>query len=319
VKEILNEWKRFVNERTSASTEEKTIKLPRMHISEQWGTPGTEDRAIMEKFLGKIKGNSLGEKIASLESFVKDCNEQCVKSKDVGEILGSLVFLDSLAALMADFNESTGGFLFEALLSVLLGGDSMQVPTKGGKNTPIEDLLDADGQTPLSVKFFFGGKAKAGGSQYIGGSWNNLDSGIERFGQPITYIVVIKGRKSRAGPVLNVSFYSFTVGNDDYPGDFHVDEVGKHEDNPYGLGITEVKQTQFHLGTLDLGSREDVVKIAQKYVERLGVTLTSIYEEIEELSNNVSLYFLDAPEAKSAALKAQKNAQILKVKSDDLV
>ena len=43
-----------------------------------------------------------------------------------------------------------------------------------------------------------------------------------------------------------------------------------------------------------------------------------IYQQIDELSQNVHEYFLDAPNSKTAALKAQNNAKVLKKDADEL-
>jgi hypothetical protein len=288
------------------------LKLPKFRISETWGTPGTDDRVLLEKFTSKIKGSTLQEKINSLQSFVSGCDQNCVASKDVSEILGNMVFLDSLASVVYDFNDKTGGFLFESIVAVLLGGNARQVPTPGGKNQAIEDLLDSD-DTPLSLKFFFGG-----GTKYIHGSYNNLNKGIEKYQQPVRYIVALKNRKHKTQEVLSIDFFQFDVGNENYPGDFDgkgAKYVGK--DNGYpNLTTTDIRQ--YKIGTLDFGSRQKLQQIAQQYASRLGTVLQEIYQQIDELSQNVHEYFLDAPNSKTAALKAQNNAKVLKKDADEL-
>ena len=295
MKELLNEWKKYINEQEGVEAEEKTrtIAFPKLRISEQWGTPGEEDRKIIEMFTKRIAGNDLASKIASLQNLVANCDEACVSSKDVGEILAGLVFLDSLASVSYDFNDKTGGFLFESLLSALLGGESRQVPTPGGPNQAIEDILDSDGQTPLSLKFFF-----SGASQYVSGSYKNLMKGIEQYQRPIRYIVAIKNRQG--DDVLSVDFYGFDVGSGN------------------GMPVNKVKSSNFKLGTLDLGSRKDMRERAEKYVDRLGENLLSIYSELESLTNNVNKYFLNSPEEKNAALDARKNADALKADTEKL-
>ena len=307
---LFENWNKFLSEEAQLEKggEKGTISLPSFKISEKWGEPGTDDRQIIEMFTSKIKGNTLGEKIASLQQFVKDCDEACVATKDIPEILGNLVFLDSLASLIYDFNDKTGGFLFESILAVLLGGQARQVPTPGGRYQAIEDLLDAEGQ-PLSLKLLFAGP------KYIKGSWQNLETAIEKYQQPIKYIVALKNREHKTGTVVSIDFYSFTIGNREggFAGDFDSYDLSS------GIYTRDIEKDEYFLGTLDLGSRENIKKIAQKYADQLGDNLTEIYDQMDKLSRNVNTYFLNSPGAKQAALKAQKNATTLKKDVDEYV
>jgi len=315
VKIIIENWKKYITEETGIedSSSSLNIKLPKFRISEEWGTPGTDDRRLIEKFTSKIRGNTLEEKINSLQEFVSGCDQGCIAAKDVAEILGNLVFLDSLASVVYDFNDKTGGFLFESIVAVLLGGNARQVPTPGGPHQAIEDLLDSD-DTPLSLKFLFNT-----GTKYIKGSYNNLHAGIEKYKQPIKYIVALKNREHKTGEVLSIDFYSFDVGTKEYPGDFNGNGaryVGHGQMSTSSWGETSIKK--FYVATLNLGSRKKLAAVAQKYADRLGTVLHEIYQQIDELSENVNDYFLDSPNAKSSAIKAQGNAKILKKEADDL-
>ena len=80
-----------------------TLALPKLRISEQWGSPGSDDRQVIEMFTSKIQGGNFQQKLASLGQFVNNCDESCSDSKDVGEILANLVFLEALAAIIEDF------------------------------------------------------------------------------------------------------------------------------------------------------------------------------------------------------------------------
>lgn len=315
----------------SSGKEERVLRLPKFRISEQWGTPGSDDRKIIELFTSKIAGSSLKEKLSSLQSFVKGCDESCVEAKDVSEILANLVFLDSLASLIYDFNDKTGGFLFESLLSVLLGGSSRQIPTPGGPKQPIEDLVDSDGKSPLSLKFLFSGP------KYIKGSIGNLVEGVLKYKKPIKYIIALKEREGEN--VLSIRFLTFNYGlkvgepippwvrekygieqevvPEEWSGDYNtsVKSVGSGS-GQFQLYIPDLRAEE--LGILDVGSREQIQGIAQRYVSRLGDRLTAIYEELDLLSKNVNTYFLSSPEAKSSALAARNNAKELQQKTQEL-
>jgi len=308
MKLLFENWKNYITEvdQTQTDTEKVSIVLPKFRISERWGEPGTDDRQLIELFTSKIQGGSFEQKIDSLQEFVAECDERCASQKDVAEILGSLVFLDSLASVVYDFNDKTGGFLFESIVAALLGGSARQIPTPGGPNQPLEDLLDAEDK-PVSLKFLFAGP------KYIKGSTRNANRAIEKYKQPIKYIVATKNRTHKTGEVLSIDFYSFTVGNKNYPGDMSYDRLGSTWN-----GIYLPHLSSYHIGTLNLGSRAKIAEIAQRYADRLGDVMLDIYRQIEQLSLNVNTYFASSPEEKSAALKARENASILKTKTEEL-
>lgn len=341
MKELFENWREFQHELTSLLVEEQkpavkaqedniTLYLPKLRISEQWGTPGSNDRKIIEMFTAKIKGATLKEKIQSLNSFVAECDAKCAQAKDVSEILASLVFLDALAAVIYDFNPMTGGFLFESLLAALLGGSAQQVATKGGMDQDVTDIIDDQGR-PMSLKFFF-----EGGSQYIKGSYSNLRKSIQAAGQPMIYLVGLKNRAHKDGKVLAIDFYEFSVGSpeDGIDGEYSVSDIGGWNGLPVSYiigakprgrprkgeeGMPRKRQkTSYYLGTIDFGSRDEMVKVAENYTERLGSVLFELYEHIALLSNNVNTYFLEAPDAKESALQARQNAEVLRSETEEL-
>lgn len=334
MKSLLEHWNKFIVEQEGVETSAQTfdLKLPKLRISEQWGTPGKEDRQIIEMFTNKIKGDTLAAKINSLNSFVGDCDKACAGTKDVSEILGNLVFLDSLASVIYDFNPMTGGFLFESIMSALLGGTSRQVTTGvEGSGQAVVDIYDDKGR-PLSLKFFF-----ADGSKYIKGSYDNLRRDIINEGQPMVYLIGIKNRNHKDGKVLAIDFYEFTVGvyDEGIDGDWDVtrvgtengllvgDIIGRKKQGRQKKGEEETprlrqKETDFYLGTINFGSREEMKKVAQNYADRLGSVLYEIYDQIDSLSTNVNEYFLESPDKKESALRAQKNAVQLRKDTEDL-
>jgi hypothetical protein len=334
MKELLENWSNFVSEEVAGGAESVLLRLPKFRISEKWGTPGSDDRKIIEMFTSKIAGATLGEKIESLNSFVSECDAGCAAQKDVSEILASLVFLDSLSSVIYDFNDRTGGFLFESLISALFGGKSKQITTSGGKDQDVTDIIDDRGRN-LSLKFFF-----SGASQYVGGSYNNLVASIEQAQAPMYYVVAVKNRKSKEdNNVLSIDFYEFSVGIEgiEEKYDFDAVEIGKkgkgaagtkafqdrgpkiYNTKGNGLHIKEATNQKFHIGNLNLGgSRSEMQALAQRYSERLGSVLLEIYEQIDLLSKNVNEYYVAAPEDKDAALRAAKNATALKEDADEL-
>jgi len=316
MKLMIENFNKYITEELESSSDNITIKFPKFRISEQWGKPGSQDRQIIEMFTSKIKGSTLAEKISSLNSFASECDENCAAQKDVSEILANLVFLDSLSSVIYDFNDKSGGFLFESILAALIGGNAKQIETKGGRDQEVTDIVDDQGR-PISLKFFF-----SEASQYVGASRKNLKKSIKDSGEPMTYIVAVKNRKSKSdNNVMSIDFYEFTVGDVDIgiDGDFDEWDVGKNWENKYGLKLSKVARSQYHLGNLNLGgSRESLHKIAQRYADRMGNVLLEIYDQIDKLSGNVNKYFLESPDSKESALKARANAEALKKESEEL-
>jgi len=326
---------RLLKERASPRSESEietseevvtTIKLPKLRISEQWGEPGSKDREIIEMFTQKISGTTFQQKISSLQAFVKDCDESCVEAKDVSEILGSLIFLDALSSVIYDFNATTSGFLFEALTSALLGGKARQVPTTGGVDQDVIDIYDEAGQ-PLSLKFF-----KSSGSGYIHGSLKNLKASLEKERRPIIYLIGIKNTEGK--DTLSLDFYQFTVGLTPYEnsklpkeerikGNYTYKQVGSDKgirtSAIIGTAKSRVKSGGYHVAALNFGSRDEIAKVAAKYVDKLGSVLLGIYENLDDLSKNVNQYFLSSPDNKKDYIDAaQQSATELRKKTEEL-
>ncbi len=316
MKELFEHWNKFliaeemptsraVDIATSGG-EEMVLRLPKFRISEQWGTPGSDDRKIIEMFTSKISGTSIKDKLASLSSFVSECDAGCAAQKDVSEILASLVFLDSLSSVIYDFNPMTGGFLFETLISALCGG--RQIETVGGADQTTIDMVDGEGRN-LSLKFLF-----SRDYNYVEASETNLQLTIEESGEPLIYLIGLKNREHKDGKILAIDFYEFGVGVDNISSDFDL-----HRDfGKAGLSSSKWRNNKYFIGTLNFGSREEIKAIAENYTQRLGSVLIEIYQQLDLLSKNVNEYYLQAPDAKDSALRARQNAQSLKKDTEEL-
>ena len=85
MKLIMEEWKKYLQE-SEDSNDNVVLKLPKFRISEQWGTPGSHDRKIIEMFTSKIHGNSFKEKIESyLTSLVRKYIWSSFENKIISE------------------------------------------------------------------------------------------------------------------------------------------------------------------------------------------------------------------------------------------
>ena len=220
-----HKWRKFINEdkkpvrkrlvEAQTSVQTKVIELPKLRLSDNWGTPGNEDRKTVERVFRNIgkRGSSPWERIAAVNDFITTCDKSCREGKETSEIITNLMFLDVFHALAYEFNQATGGFLFESFLSVLFGGPAAMIPVDSGT---IADITDNRGN-PISLKFYEGGtvtdavgQKKKKGSQYVGGSLYDLIRSIKP-GKPMTYVLVRK-MKSTEDVVDEIKFYKFTVG-----------------------------------------------------------------------------------------------------------
>ena len=316
MKPLFENWRKFIVEaETTEKTKEYSLKLPRYRISDQWGEPDSEDRRLVENFIARIPGNDFVAKLNSLNSFVVDCEEQCQQQKDVSEILSNLMFLEVLASVISDFNPQTGGFLFESLLSAMLGGK--MIPAVEGEIADVE--VQAAGQAEKwSLKFLFGGREK-----YVGGSYDKLIESIREQGQPVTYVVAIKNKSHKEQEVLSIDFYKFTVGSAELgvAGDFDAGDVGKQKATDCGTGdglkMSCVADGGHLIGTLAFGSKTQLREITNNYFERLGTVLFDIYDQIEQLSNNINRFYLENMD-KDAANAADANITSLQANIKEL-
>ena len=146
-------------------------------------------------------------------------------------------------------------------------------------------------------------------------------------------MVYLLGFKSTKDDKLNsVEFYEVSVGSkkDGIEGQFDVEDMDipfndvvkgyeydyKPSRKPGAFDIVRVNpdEKRYFIGTLQFGSREDLIRIAQNYTERLGKVLLEIYQQLENLTNNVNVYFLE--NNKEAAVKAQQSANLLKKETE---
>ena len=267
-----------------ADTKEKRIVLPKFSLSETWGQKKTADREVINDFMSKIQGKNIVEKVNSINNFVVDCDESCVDGKKVPEILANLVFLDTLTALMSDYNPQTAGTLFEPFLAALIGGTQIRIGR--GEETKIEDIETSQG-SGLSVKLL-------SPATPVRGSRNLLHQYIDLKGS-LDYLVAVKYPSE-------IVFHRFTVGDS---ADF----------TPEQFPISPVKLKPFQVATLKYGTESQLRSIANKYVGRLGERLTSIYSELDQLSKNINDYFINDNTASAKA--ANRNATIIKQKTSE--
>ena len=178
------------------------IKFPKIRITEDFGTLGTEDRTIIEKFTRNIQGNTLQAKIDSLNNILTTKREDAT----VGEILSTMVVCEILSAIITNFTESAGGFIFEGFLAGLFGGESVQI-------TSPEDIpgMDASGKPITDV--ILGGRHYSlkllGQTTGVKGSFRNM---VQHF-KSVDHIVYLDARRVAKDQGLEFGEFTITLDN----------------------------------------------------------------------------------------------------------
>ena len=159
------------------SVEEIKLGLPKLRITEDWGVPESRDRQIIESFTSGIPGDTLEEKL----SHINNVATGQVQLASVGQILSTMVVLEVLSTILAQFTEAAGGFIFEGFLAGLFGKGSVQI-------TDVEEEDEATGKPITDVQL--------GNREYslkllnpttaVKGSWKNM---VEHFASGRDHVV----------------------------------------------------------------------------------------------------------------------------------
>ena len=114
------------------------IPFPTIKITEDWGKVDSGDREILELLMKNITGDTVESKLAGVTSFLT-----YQAGRPINDIFSNLLFTEIFSNIMDEFNASTAGFLFEAFLAGLFGGEgSFQIADKDEDtgNLPIVDV-----------------------------------------------------------------------------------------------------------------------------------------------------------------------------------
>lgn len=181
------------------TAEEIKLGLPKLRISEDWGVPESRDRQIIEGFTRGIPGSTLEEKLAHINNVATGK----IQLASVGEVLSTMVVLEVLSTILAQFTEAAGGFIFEGFLAGLFGEGSVQI-------TDVEDEDDATGKPITDVQL--------GDREYslkllnpttaVKGSWRNM---VEHFAGGRDHVVYLDARRSGSGASDSLLFSEFEI------------------------------------------------------------------------------------------------------------
>jgi len=198
----------------------KSIPLPTLSEmgwadpSKKGGKIANATRSEMSQYLENITkgGKTLEARIKLIEDFMKEADEHG-EDMSLSEVLSYLVFYKTLTYIISDFNKATAGFLFEALLGVLTGGQ--QIPAKGaGGGDTIADFKYKTGFKGKGTLKFVSLKLLTEGGTTIDGSFTDLINDLSQ-GGGMQYVVVLKdlsgeGEKTEG----SLKFYEFVFDKD---------------------------------------------------------------------------------------------------------
>jgi hypothetical protein len=194
----------------STQDTEGRFKLPPIKLAETWGRLENGDRERLWRFAKNLSGTTLEAKIAEINKYLLEPAE----GADVNKLLSVMMITEILSNILTDFTESASGFIFEAFLAGLFGGDSVQITDVGGVEDEEEDTEGEGRKGKPITDVVLGGKhyslkllkakgmidpktgKKSSGTAVVG-SWTNMISHL--LTQPeVTYLDVRKeGRGQR--------------------------------------------------------------------------------------------------------------------------
>jgi len=202
---LFDEVLKELNEGTEldkSETKDIKISFPKIRITEDFGKIGTEDRAMIEKFASNIPGATLEAKLAALNSILETKKE----SATISEILSTMVMCEILSAIITNFTESAGGFIFEGFLAGLFGGESVQItapediPGMAASGKPITDVILGDKHYSLKL---------LGETTAVKGSFKNM---VEHF-KVVPHIVYLDARRVNKDQGLEFGEFTITLQN----------------------------------------------------------------------------------------------------------
>lgn len=286
--------------KSGEQTERRVLKLPQYRVSETWGDPKSEDRVVISRFMAQVPGENLQEKFNSLSNFITKCKEECVREKDTPKIIANLIVLNSLAAMITDFNKQTAGFLMEAFLAALLGGDAKQLSLADEGSTDIADIVNLQG-VPTSVKFLSPRTVIKGSTELINKYFAEDPS------RKLRYLLLQKFNVK--GEVMGIKVYEFFI-------------TGQDSNEPNVINFNQeryLKNSRFEIPQKDVISgepyatlpeirKDEIRKLTESYVSLLQSNVVAIFDALDSLNTGVEDYLItnEASKGKEAQVNAGK-------------
>ena len=215
INEVMNNEKFYLLQEQKEGPK-TVIKFPKFKINEKhWGKNlGTDDRAVIERIGAQLKGGDPLERVEYLQRFLTE-TEQVKSDITVGEVMGTLMFLDIFASVVFEFNASVAGFLFEALFAGIFEGFQIEAKEGGGEAGTTDVILNVKPKgkgAKSGVEYSF--KLLSDKNAIIKGSFKDLIDGISKSPDASeTYLVVLK---SGTDEVMNLDFYEYDISKENW-------------------------------------------------------------------------------------------------------
>ena len=195
----------FQEEAQTRAGEDIRNLLPILKITEDWGKLGKRDRDIIENFTARLGGEetSIAQKINALNDIIGGNDP----GTSIAEILTTMMVIETLSAILREFTEPAGGFIFEGFIAGLFGGKSVQI-------TKPEDITAATGEEvsaagkPITDVVLAGRHYSLkllGSKTAVAGSFQNM---VNHF-QEIDHVTYLDAR--REGDDLHFSEFDITL------------------------------------------------------------------------------------------------------------
>ena len=181
--------------------------LPVIKITEAWGSLGERDRRVIEKWTANLggEGNTVQDKLKLINTVTTG---KIPQGASISQILTTMMVIETLNAILGEFTESAGGFIFEGFLAGLFGGQSVQIETAEDIKTATGQEVEAAGKPITDV--VLAGKHYSlkllGQSTAVKGSFKNM---VEHFKSGIEHVIYLDARRS--GDDLHFSEFEITL------------------------------------------------------------------------------------------------------------
>ena len=215
--EILNDidYKRIDEQKSpiKKSNKDKTIVLPKLQISEDWGKTGTPDRAVLQSIVSKATKGAPGKnplvKLARLNDYLDLVISNLDKEYSISKLLSSIIIIETMMKMFNSFSPGPTGFLNEAFLSVFYGSDAIQVPAS--ESLGVEDIIVNKSNQLISLKTVDAANPVIKGS--LEGLKNSLNN--DQFNNNITYHIFLK--ETSGNKIQNLRMHEIQIKRSSIP------------------------------------------------------------------------------------------------------
>ena len=259
--EILNDidYKRIDEQKSpiKKSNKDKTIVLPKLQISEDWGKTGTPDRAVLQSIVSKATKGAPGKnplvKLARLNDYLDLVISNLDKEYSISKLLSSIIIIETMMKMFNSFSPGPTGFLNEAFLSVFYGSDAIQVPAS--ESLGVEDIIVNKSNQLISLKTVDAANPVIKGS--LEGLKNSLNN--DQFNNNITYHIFLK--ETSGNKIQNLRMHEIQIKRSSIP-IFYSDNVDSSK-SYMGMVYVVPSPTQQVPDTTSSDSKEKIVTTTQ--------------------------------------------------------